>query len=226
MSINASDNQVTDLHLCLRRGHYGTKLEPLDLRYINSDQHLFESMRTSRERAYSRWRLRFDLRGLRTIRFVQFVMHRFEYVDIKKADDIPPHDRLAELKYLYNPAPADYLPPIGENHLTHLYYHPECAEDSRCVLLALFPKKTEERLAVCPRRGMTTGWGVQLVEGWNWERIWTLGLVLVLGGLAFAGAWWALQRDLQGAFAVASYITSFLTILMGMVQVRMSPSAS
>ena len=128
-------------------------------------------------------------------------------------------------KYSYTPAPLGHVPPIGPNYLTHLYHHPEAAENDRCKLLPRFPKKVEERL-VYAHQDIQMGWGIHFVEGWKWDRIWMLLLVLfLLGSLAFAVCWWLLEHDLQGAFAVASYVITFLTLVVGTAQVRMhSPS--
>ena len=216
-----------DLHLCIEHGRYATKFHPLDVSKIKSDQELFIKMKSCRDSFNGRWRSLYSLRNLRTIKFVQFVLHKLQYVDVRPSSatpSIPPYDKLAEFKYKYDPIPPEYIPPVGENHLMHLYHHPECAHDSRALLLSLFPKKVLERLVVCPQRGMSTGWGVHFVEGWNSDRLWLVGLLLfVLGSFAFAVAWWVLEHDVQGAFSVATYITSLLALVVGMAQVKMQP---
>ncbi|KAH7340030.1 hypothetical protein BKA66DRAFT_45634 [Pyrenochaeta sp. MPI-SDFR-AT-0127] len=220
----SSDEEIFDLNLLIQRGRYANSFVPLDLRHIQSDQDVFNQMRASRERTVNRWcwLQYFNLRALRRIQFVQFVMHKLEYVDVKKVDDIPPHDKLGEYKYVYTPTPAKYIPPVGTEYMTHLYHHPDHAENNRGVLLPLFPKKIEERLAVCKQQGMCTGWGVQFLEGWNWVRILTLAFVLfTVGSVTFAVAWWKLEHDLQGAFGVASYISTFLALTVGLIQVRL-----
>ena len=60
--------------------------------------------------------------------------------------------------------PAEVIPPVGENHLMHLYDHPEDAEDS-AICLDKVPKKMRERLRMCPQRGTGIGWGIYFVEG-------------------------------------------------------------
>ena len=181
-------------------------------------------MKRRRDGLASKFQSLFSLYNLRTIKFVKFVMHKMELVDVKKEDDIPPSDKLAEYKYQYDPIPPEYVPPVGENHLMHLYLNPACANDEHSTLLSLFPKKVYERLMLCQKTGMTTGWGVHFVEGWNWDQIWSLSIVLlVLGGIVFAVAWTLLEHDIQGAFSVASYLTALLALAMGLVQVKSLP---
>jgi hypothetical protein len=146
-------------------------------------------------------------------------MHRGEYVDIRREDDVPPHDKLSKYKYTYDPIPLEYVPPIGKRHLMHLYSNPSCASDDRTVLFAQFPKKIQERLVVCPVKGVSVGWGIQFVEGWHWFKIWLLSFSLFgLGGLVFAVLWAVLKHDVQGAFGVAAYIMGFLATGIGTLQ--------
>jgi hypothetical protein len=215
---------VADLHLCLREGRYATRLRRLDVIPIGSDQELFKLLKHQHERFRGRWRGIYSLHSLRTIKFVMFIMHKLELLDIRKEDDIPPPDKLHEYKYAYEPIPPDYVPPIGENHLMHLYYHPECADNNSHTLLDHFPRKVEERLEVCPVKGMSPGWGIHFVEGWDWDKIWVFAFVLFgLGSLTFGIAWSTMEHDIQGAFGVSSYMVTFLALAIGVAQVKLQP---
>ena len=69
-------------------------------------------------------------------------MYKSELADIQKHDDIPPESRKHE--YRYNPIPAETIPPIGSNHMMHLYEHLEHAEvEATCV--DKIPKKLREK---------------------------------------------------------------------------------
>ena len=70
-------------------------------------------------------------------------------------------------QYTYETMPADVMPPIGSNHLMHLFEHPEHAEVIP-VLYRKIPKTLRARLVACPRKGSSVGWGLQFVEGMNW----------------------------------------------------------
>ena len=104
-----------------------------------------------------------SLKNIKSIQFVQFEMYKSELVDIRKEDDIPPESRQDE--YRYCPVPAELIPPIGENHLLHLFTHPEDADDVGEPCLCRMPKKLRERLLICPSRGTRLGWGIYFVEG-------------------------------------------------------------
>ena len=235
-NMNASSNNtnlpstqaIIDLNMCVAQNRVLTKFHPLDLTSVKSNRALFAEMRSVREKLHHKIHNAFSLRALRTIRFVRFVLHKRHTVDIKDhsgALSLPPPDKLGVYKYRYDPAPPDYLPPIGENLLMHLYSHPECADEECADLLPLFPKKVLERLDVCPNRGMSEGWGIHFVEDWNWERIWVIGFALFgMGGVLFLILWWALEHDVQGASSMATYITSFMALALGVAQLKIQPT--
>ena len=110
----------------------------------------------------------FCVRKLRSIRFVKVELCPSTLVDIRKTNDIPPETYKNE--YRYRPVPAEVIPPIGENHLMHLYDHPEDAEET-AICLDRVPKKIRERLGVCPQRGTGPGWGIHFVEGLHWTKL-------------------------------------------------------
>lgn len=84
----------------------------------------------------------FSLRQLRSIRFVKFEMYPRTLVDIRRTDDIPLETCKDE--YRYRLIPAEVIPRIGENHLMHLYDHPEEAEDT-AICPDEVPMKLRER---------------------------------------------------------------------------------
>ena len=223
-----SIREVMDLNLCIAQNHTLTKFRPLDLSSIKSNHALFAQMRSIREKLHNRLYNTFSLRTLRTITFVRFVLHKRHALDIKEnlgPLSLPPPNKLSEYKYQHEPAPPDYLPPIGENLLLHLYNHPECADEECADLLPFFPKKVLERLDVCPERGMSEGWGIHFVEDWNWERIWIIAFLFFrLGGVPFAILWWVLEHDVQGASSMATYITGFMALALGVMQLKIQPA--
>ena len=127
---------------------------------------------------------------------------------------MPPEAKRDE--YVYEP--YDLIPPVGENLMAHLFYHPEHANEQAITCLRA-PKKRKERLTVCPQHGTSVGWGIHLVEGWVVQRIWLLCLGLfITGSLAFGVCWTILKHDIQGAFAVAAWIIALVGLIAGCLQ--------
>lgn len=209
------------LLLCIPHRKYATKLIHMDVCTLLSDHVFFANLRNHYRSLRGRWVSILSLRQLRSIRFVKFEMYPSTLVDIRKTDDIPPETHKDE--YRYRPIPADLIPPIGENHLLHLYDHPEDAEDT-AVCLDRVPKKIRERLEVCPQRGTGVGWGIHLVEGLHWTKLWILGFVGVLVSIAFGIAWACMRNDVQGGFSIAACMMVGLTFTTGIVQAALGPN--
>ncbi len=213
---STSDIEILYLLLCVPHQKFATKLLQLDLTKVTSDQHLFSLLRGNYFQMRGRFKNCFSLKSLRSIKFVQFEMYRSDLVDIQKQDDLPP----ADLKdtYRYNPVPADKIPPVGENHMLHLCTHPECADETG-ILFDRIPKKLKERLAVCPQKGSSLGWGIYFIEGWHISIVTLLAYaILVLVSFVFFVCWAVLEQDVQGASGVATYVLAFLTLGTGSVQ--------
>jgi hypothetical protein len=137
-----------------------------------------------------------------------------QLVDVRKADDIPP---FWNADYCYSPAPAEVIPPVGENHLMHLFQHPLHAQSKR-VCFDRFPKKFRDRL-VCAGQPTQLGWGLHFVEGWSVKKIWLSGfLISGVGSLVFGILWAVFEHSIQDAFAVAGYCLTIGTFGVGTVQ--------
>lgn len=135
-------------------------------------------------------------------------------VDIRKYPDMPPDSKRDE--YVYQP--YDLIPPVGENLMAHLFHHPEDANEKAITCLRS-PKKRKARLTVCPVQGTSVGWGIHLVEGWNFSRLWLLALTLfMLGSLVFGICWTVLRHDTQGAFGVSAYMVALCGLIVGTLQ--------
>ena len=208
------------LLLCIPHRKYATKLVHMDVCTLRSDQVFFPKLKSHYHEIRGRWSSFFSLRTLKSIRFVQFEMYKSELVDIRKVDDIPPETRKDE--YRYRPIPADVIPPVGENHLMHLYKHPEDAEDTD-VCLQKIPKKLRQRLLVCPDRGTGLGWGIYFVEGLHWTKLWWLGLAGLAASIAFGAAWSVVKDDVQGGFGVTACMMVALTFTTGILQAALEP---
>jgi len=208
------------LLLCIPHRKYATKLVHMDVCTLQSDRIFFSKLKTHYHEMRRRWSSFFSLKTLKSIQFVQFEMYKSELVDIRKTNDIPPETKKGE--YRYQPIPAEVIPPVGENHLMHLYDHPEDAENTG-VCLQKIPKKVRERLLVCPNRGTGLGWGIHFVEGLNWTKLRWLGLVGFLTSIAFGAFWSVVKDDIQGGFGVTACMMVVLTFTMGILQAAFEP---
>ncbi|KAL5888219.1 hypothetical protein ACKVWC_003488 [Pyricularia oryzae] len=194
--------------LCVPFMRHGAKLFQPETCTINSDREFFQAVRYHyrRGRGSTAWS---RLRKVRSLKFVKFEVYQSELVDIQQCPSMPPN----LLDYLYEPAESN--PPVGPNLLMHLFEHPDHAE----VLPVLFrriPKKLS-RLQACQRTGSSVGWGIQIHEGLDWVALFYCGCVGFAACLITAVAWTVVRDDLQGGFAIASFMLAFLAFCAGMV---------
>ena len=180
-----------------------------------SDRQLLGLLRARYHQTRTNWRRKLlSFQTLTSIEFVQFELHRKSLVDIRKRDDIPPEHKKDE--YAYHPLPAEVIPPIGRNHLMHIYHHPEYA-DQETVCLTRFPKRIRERLML-DERYVPVGWGIEFVEGVHSNKVWCFGFAIVVLSLITGVVWSSVNKDVQGGFGIAAYMMAFLTFMVGMVQ--------
>jgi hypothetical protein len=200
------------LLLCYNSDGYAKRLLQFDLieLQVRSDRQLFELLRANyMSLNSSRFSWRF-LRKLSWIKFVFFEMYKSELVDVRKEDDMPPQEMIDREEYRYAPAPPEIMPPVGYEHMMHLFDNPECADDEP-LCLERFPKKMKEKL-LC-MRGRKEGWGLQFVEKWDWLKIWIIMfLVFGLGSLLFGVLWSRYRTGIQDGFSVAQYMIGFAAI--------------
>lgn len=203
------------LLLCYSERRYATKLLQLDLitQGVNSDKALFKLLRSNYNAMRSRWVRFLSLRTLESIKFVHFEMYRSTLVDVRKINDIPPP---GHTDYRYQPAPPGIIPPVGENHLKHLFLHPDHAEEE-AICLDRFPKKLKEKLQC--KGGVNPGWGLQFVEGWDMKTIWVIAFLGFGVGSLLVGVMWAVYgHSIQNAFAIAGYMVGLLGVSLGTLQ--------
>lgn len=77
-----------------------------------------------------------------------------------------------------------------------------------------FPKRLKKRPEIGKRLDKIV-WGIHFVEGPHLAKVFTItALATAAGSLSFGILYWAFERDIGGAFTVASYITSLLTLFI------------
>ncbi|KAL8952700.1 MAG: hypothetical protein Q9222_001399 [Ikaeria aurantiellina] len=180
-----------------------------------SDQTLFENLKNEYTDMLGKWMSVCSLKRLASIRFVYFGMYRSELVDVYKYDDMPPEEKKDE--YRFSPTPADLIPPIGPNHMMHLFEHPDHAETDG-VCLDKIPKKLRDRLQSCPAKGIGLGWAIYFVEGLDWFMIWLLGFAGLLLSLVLGIAWAIRRDDVQGGFGITACMMVGFVFTTGLVQ--------
>ncbi len=218
-----ADNERRGLciFLCIPYRRTANKLYPWVIEKVSTDNALFSSLRSLYKTARKEHISFLSLKTIKSIRFVRFEVYSQRLVDVRTTPDIPDEGRRDE--YSYRPMPADFIPPIGENHMMHLYTYPEEAEHTG-ICLGKIPKKTEG-LAWLPAhsQGSKVGWGLQFVEGLDLTKLWVSGFIGFMISIMFGIAWSILKDDMQSGFAVAACMLTGLLFTTGMVQAAYEP---
>ena len=218
-----ADNERRGLCIfsCIPYRRTANKLYPAAVEDVSTDNALFSSLRSIYKTAREEHISLLSLKTIKSIRFVCFEVYSQGLVDVRKTPHIPDESRKDE--YSYHPMPAEFIPPIGENHMMHLYTYPEEAEHTG-ICLGKIPKKIEG-LTWLPThsQGSKVGWGLHLVEGLDITRLWVLGFVGFMISIMFGIAWSMIKDDMQSGFAVAACMLTGLLFITGMVQAAYEP---
>ncbi|CBX91311.1 predicted protein [Plenodomus lingam JN3] len=103
---------------------------------IRSDKDLALALREHYDQLNNHWYSWARLRGLTTIEFVQFEVHRNRFADIRATPSMPPKSASSSSnspgpekyqspsQHPYTFEPNDLLPPVGSTYLLHLFQHP------------------------------------------------------------------------------------------------------
>lgn len=198
--------------LCLPFMRWATKLQQPEVCRLRSDQDFFRLLGSTyaAARATLSWP---QLRRVSAIDFVRFEMFQNDLVDIQHKPSLPSEDRRAD--YEFEPLrDADTIPPVGPNLLLHYFEHPDHA-DVVPVLFRRVPKKLRGKLAICPVKRSSVGWGMQLAEGVSaWLLFWC-GCAAFGVALAIAVGWSVARCDVQGGFAIAGFLVAFFMFCLG-----------
>ncbi|TGO44395.1 hypothetical protein BOTNAR_0830g00010 [Botryotinia narcissicola] len=180
------------LLLCYPSGRYASRLLQLGLHNLEpkSDQSLFTIFRTNYKSMRGRFLNLISLKTLKSIKFVHFEMYRSSLIYVRQNDVIPPLDHI---EYRYSLVPPEVIPPIGDNHLMHLFLHPDHADEDT-VCLDRFPKKLKEKLSCKKGQPTNFGWGLEFVEGWDMKSIWIVAFIVFGIGSLLLGVLWAAYK--------------------------------
>ncbi|TGO34116.1 hypothetical protein BHYA_0212g00210 [Botrytis hyacinthi] len=203
------------LHLCMKKKPYATHLKPLHVCKDENqdpltDKPLFKALKHAydKEKTWKDW----AILKLRRIEFRGFEACPGDYVDHIKPNDLPPTTNEYDFA---PPPPPKMVPPIGPEHMLHLFQDcPSISDVNSNFYLQRIPRRKIEPIAFNVNRlSEDLGWGLHFVEGLNTSL--AISVMFILSsvlGIAFAICWTVLEKDIQGAFGVAAYITSVMTL--------------
>lgn len=113
------------------------------------------------------------------------------------------------------PPPPKMVPPIGPEHMLHLFQDcPSTSHINSDFYLQRIPRRKIEPIAFKSHSlDGNLGWGLHFVEGTNTAlAITVMSTLSPILGIVFAICWTIFEKDIQGAFGVAAYITSVITL--------------
>lgn len=112
------------------------------------------------------------------------------------------------------PPPLKKVPPVGPQHLMHLFTSCQAPFPETSLYFRHIPKRKIEPLTFhADRVEGNTGWGLHFVESLNSSLAVTVMFVVTLViGVVFAVCWSIWKKDVEGAFGVAAYVTSVMTL--------------
>ncbi|KAF9732571.1 hypothetical protein PMIN01_09429 [Paraphaeosphaeria minitans] len=202
---------------CANEGRFTPKIVHLDVnaQRIRSDKDLAIVLREHYKNINRRWMKWIRLRGLTTIEFVQFEIHRNRFADIRATPSMPPTSSSANKnspsQHPYTFEAVDLIPPVGSHYLLHLFKHPE-DYDGELITYLRAPKRRE-------RLEFGMGWGINLVEGFLAQKVWAVIIAgFGVGSAVFAILWTIKKADVQGAFGVAGWLVTLATLVLGALQ--------
>lgn len=209
---------------CANEGKLTPKIVHIDVNEgrIKSDKDLALALREHYDQVNGRWYDWARLRGLTTIEFVQFEIHRNRFADIRATPSMPPKSALSNTtaapdkeqspsQHPYTFEPNDLLPPVGSSYLLHLFKHPT-DYDGELITYLRSPKRRA-------RLEFGMGWGIHLVEGFLAQRVWTVVIGMCgLSSAVFAVMWTVKKDDMQGAFGVAQWVLGLAVLLVSGLQ--------
>ena len=216
-----NDRRGLCIFLCMPYRRTANKLYPVVVEKVSTDNALFSTLRSLHKTARKEHISIFSLKTIKSIRFVRFEVYSQRLVDVRTTPDMPDPSRRDE--YSYHPVPAEFIPPIGENHMMHLYTYPEEAEHTG-ICLGKIPKKIEG-LGWLPThpQGSKVGWGLHFVEGLDVAKLWVWGFIGFMISIMFGIAWSMIKNDVQSGFAVVACMLTGLLFTTGMVQAAYEP---
>ncbi|KAI0388499.1 hypothetical protein F5Y17DRAFT_202125 [Xylariaceae sp. FL0594] len=227
----SSHTDILHLLCCINSGETGTKLHQERIPSVSTDGELIMFLNQV-------YRTRRSIVSWLSLRHVsKLLLSRFEldfscfvrvhpHITTCQPTDcvcLPPLDHVNGDEYRCRPAPAKrpkHVPVFGDNYLIHYFKHPQCLSEVQTTIFDQLPKRACGHLAASHDESVL-GWGVYFEEGWHWRSIYFIVVVLIVtASLVFGVSWSILRADIQGAFAIAGYLMTLGSLLLGYMAVR------
>ena len=219
---NASSSDKIYVLLAFPYSRWGSKLFQPDLKHKSSDRAFFQLLHSSYANARPRVKKILSLKTIKDVKFVQLELHQSGVVDVNIHQPVPASD---DLEYDFDPKPPKTNPPVGENFLLHMMFHPEEANGGKAPCSSKIPKR-RKKLQTSTDSGIGLGWGLHFIEGWDYNLFWLVALLLVvIGVVVFFICWTVIRQDAVGAANIAGAIIGLVALLIGSVQAVISMDA-
>jgi hypothetical protein len=97
----------------------------------------------------------------------------------------------------------------------HMFFKPQ-GHTATSFFLRRLPKKLDSKLqcSLDPDK-MATGWGIHIIDGPNWFTLSCLFLCMLFSSAVVAITWSVVRKDLQGGFAIGSFLVALQTTIVG-----------
>lgn len=106
---------------------------------------------------------------------------------------------------------------VSSRILLHMLKSPECINEEDTWIHDQIPKRICGKLRG-DRGSPAEGWGLYFEEGWDVDAVLCFAVVsLVLASLLFGICWNVLEKDIQGAFGVASYVVTLSGMIIALI---------
>ena len=131
-----------------------------------------------------------------------------------EVDSIPSIKEVYNGEYAYRPCPPDIGKyPVHPQVFMHSFFEP--GDHTGSAVINRLPKKLHGELSCAVDLGsLPVGWGVYIVEGFNWGliRIFVVGAVVVT--LLLTVIWSTVMQDVQGGTGIGQYSAAIIAIVV------------
>ena len=236
LQVLEADPTVSYILLCFPEGLSGLRLHHQQIlqtigrnalpNQITNDRQLFTLLRKKYALERRRFMSKFWPKTVVRVSLAYFLVDLSDYVELKhyacrdgRTDCrcIPPPEMIrpsSGAQYYCTPREPRLKPPIGTNYLTHYFQNPGCIKSTNLVYtLNQVPKRLGQCMATSGSQRVEA-WGLEFEEGWDRGRLRNAIFGIVVSGcIIFALLWSVLLKDMQSAFALASFFVTVLAVV-------------